>query len=768
MKPKNTAVILALMIALILATSNISPVISPIDPPIVGYPSGPFEKFGPRVDKLTFKVASSVTAEADLLEAGEIDIMDWAAPGARWESWLANPDITMGNFSELAMIYFALNVQRWPLGHGDQLPHGWTAFPPGYRGSHVDELWPTEWGGTADALYVDYDHCQRCNDARWFRRGISYLLNREAIVGELVGVTEMETLIEPPIVDSWENPAAPRYDYDPALATMCFENGGFEDYDEDNWLEYSPSHAADPPGPTGPSDMEELPTLQIYIRADDQERTYAGTKWIEDLDLAGVPNRKPPLIVSNTECSLHAWQNYDYDVYIEYWDWGVPLPDLYYEGFHTDKDLTPVYYESYTIQPDGSTIPGAAQWVPWADNSVRYHNKEYDVQGELFTKSLSPAEALAPCYEMQMILHDDAIVIPLYAHVGFNGHRTEYCGPETAYAGLTWEGFNNEPGISFYSLWTLLNAHPQGFERGTDGLCTLRHGLVNDVVTFNILQTWWFYDLQVLENIYESLIVMDPNNQTNYIPWLCETYNVGTWTKSGGAIASAINFTLIPDILWQDGVAMTAADVAFSIEHFNYTKAVSYYTTTEKIHSTVIHPNTPELGKETIEIRFHDKSWLALSWASVLVVIPKHIWEGKDANWDPVANHAVIGTGPFRFFGDPDGAGPLPRQVGCVDRVLGQYVYLRRNPNYFRKLVRPDMMPNPDWPPTWSSDGMILSNDFLTAVGQFGTAYPYWHSKWGTLADVNKDRVVDIDDLMEIGVRYGDTGYEEGYPPYYT
>ncbi len=745
MKSKSTVIILALMSTMILAAFNVTSVVSQT-PPIVGYPSGPFDKFGPRVDRLTFKVAGTPSLEADMLELGQIDMMDWGAPGARWPSWLANPDITMGNYSELSMIYFAPNVQRWPLGHGDQLPHGWTAFPAGYRGGHVDALWPSIWGGTGDKLFTDYDHCQRCSDSRWFRRGLAHLLDRNSIVSELIGVTGMETLIMPAITDTWENPAAPKYAYDHLLAAQAFANGGFNDYDGDPQLEYSPSHATPTP-PTPPSDMEELPSLQIYIRSDDPDRQVAGLRFADDLTLAGVPN--DALIRSNTECSEHAWQTYDYDFYIEYWDWGTPLPDIYYEGFHSRKDLTDVYYESY------DTVPGASQYVAWSDNSVRYHDKDYDVQADLFKNALDPSAALAPCFEMQMILHGDAVVIPLYTYVGFQGHRTYYSGPETNYAGKKWEGFCNEPGLGFFSLWTLFNARPEGLERGFDGECTLRHGLVNDVVTFNILKTWWFYDLQVLTNIYETLIVQDPHNQTNYIPWLCETYNVGTWEKPGGATGSAINFTLISPIAFQDGVLMTAEDVAFSIDHMNDTQAVSYYPTTQKIHSTVIHSDTPTPGKETIEIRFHDQSWLAITWAATVPVIPKHIWEGKSKDWDPVANDAVIGTGPFMFYKDD--------VVGRVDRLPGQFVYLKANEHYFRRLVRPDFYPAVPGP-----DGTVDIDDFGTAVGQFGTAHPYWLSPtYGPLADVNKDRVVDIDDLLDVAVRFGKTGYIDGYPPEY-
>jgi hypothetical protein len=54
-------------------------------------------------------------------------------------------------------------------------------------------------------------------------------------------------------------------------------------------------------------------------------------------------------------------------------------------------------------------------------------------------------------------------------------------------------------------------------------------------------------------------------------------------------------------------------------------------------------------------------------------------------------------------------------------------------------------------------DGQVDLDDFMIAVGQFGTAYPNWNPVWGPVCDVNNDKVVDIDDLMIIALHYGET-----------
>lgn len=771
MKAMNNVLTIVLMLALISTSLIGTQVFSQVEPPIVPSGEGVWEKFGPRVDNLIFKIAGSVSTEALMLANGEIDIMEWAVPGTEWANWLADPEITMGEYMELSMIYIAPNHARWPLGHGDQQPAGldWSHFDPTspktvaegiafYTGNHNLSDWPqylrdasgkeinVDTGGTGvnpwtkEPTYYFDPNCQRCLDARQFRRALAHLVNREPIISHMRGTgTPMETLILPPITDVWENETArmgTMYPFGLDNAKAALAAGGFQDWDNDGTIEYSPGHDG--------VIVEELPSIEVYIRQDDPDRIFVGTYFTQQMDLVGIPNT--PKITSNVICSQHVWQYpYNYDIYIEYWDWGVPLPDIYYEGFHSKKDTYPASF---------------------ADNSIRYHNHAFDTVAEEFLTKPTAAEAIEPAKKMQGIMSEDAAVIPLYDYVGYMSHRTNYgtFPGEEAYAGKKWAGFNNEPGVGFYSLWNMLNVHPEGLERGG----TLRHGLVNDITDFNIHRTWWTYDLQILLQIYEALMVVNPENQTEYLPWLAESVTVGTWTKPGYGPASAFNITLIPGILWQDLEFLTVDDVGFSFTYNKEHVTINYWAVKDfegyKTYDT--DPAIP--GNETIELRFSVLSWLAQSWVSGVPIIPKHIWEGKDPwTYDPsvpdpeTGKYGLIGTGPFMFYGDGI--------LGKVDRVPGEFVYMKPNPTYFRRLVRPDFYPHVSTPENpWGADGKIDIDDFMSAVGQFGLAPPYWHPEWGPRADVNKDRKVLAIDLTEIAVRYGKTGFIDGYPAYYV
>jgi len=190
MKLKTIVSMLVMISALMLATFNEVPVVS--QGGSVPAPDGPFEKYGPRVGRLIWHVSGGVVAEVGDFEAGLIDIMDWAAPADKWADWLADPEIEMGDFGEFASIYLAFNTMRWPLGHGDQLPDGWTSYPTGYISNHNLSLWsdgtmksdlPV---GTADMVYVDYN-CQRDLDARQFRRGLAHMVDRATQIAYMEG-----------------------------------------------------------------------------------------------------------------------------------------------------------------------------------------------------------------------------------------------------------------------------------------------------------------------------------------------------------------------------------------------------------------------------------------------------------------------------------------------------------------------------------------------------------------------------------------------------
>jgi len=731
MKLKSTTFVIAMMSVLILTTLGMVQVAPQVTPPILPYPSGPFEKYGPRVDRIIFKVAGSVVTEHDMFVAGEIDVEDWSSPAERWEDWQKNPMITMGEMSEYGFIYYGFHMQRWPLGHGDHLPPGWSDFPEGYLSDHDPALWPTESpvdGGTGERQWIDYN-CRRCQDATHFRRALAHLANRDAQIAYMIGAgTPITSLIMPGIKDAWEyldaegNPLYPTYKYSLAEAEQELALGWFGDWDNDGTIEYSPDHSG------SEATKEELPTSVFYTRADDDHRIYAGLLLSDDMSLLGIPHEL--IITSYSEFSLQCWQAYDFDIYIEYWDWGDPLPDIYSEGFHSDKD-----------------------WYPdiWSDNNIMYHSKEYDSLAEYFTNATTVAEAIPYCNAMQVKLAEDAPVVPMYTYVGYQSHRTEYgtWPGETQYAGRNWTGMCNYPGTGFPNAWTHLNAHPEGFEKGG----TLRQGLNLDPLNLDAMDAVWFYEGMVLEGIYDGLITNDPNNMTEYIPWLCKSFEQGTWTKPGVGTCSAINFTMIPGVLWQDGAPLTLEDIGFSFWFARECMSTGYWAVKDYDSYVTYDTDPTRTGNETIEIRYGKQSWLTPYWCAGVYIIPKHIWEpiGPDGSgpWVPEDHDAVFGTGAFRFYKD--------NIVGRVDRVPGAYLYLEPNPLYFRKYIWPDVCDATHTPSV--VDEWVDGSDFSEVAkpdNLFEDENPdgTWSIAWGEHCDVNKDGHIGVDDLGEIGTHW--------------
>jgi len=739
---RNYGWILTLLI--LLGLTICAPVVSVEPVPPVVPASGTFEKYGPRVDRLIFSVCGRVE-EVIIFEQGLVDLMDVPVPRHLWDDWLADPEITMGEYEEFAAIYLALNNMRWPIGHGDQLPTHWSSFPEGYVGNHSLDLWngdPTSSDlpvGTADMTYVDYDHCQRCNDSRWFRRGLAHMVDRACQIAymEGVGVALNRTLFWPALKD-WEYPNgyAIEYAYNLTKARACFEAGGFKDWDNDDVMEYSPVVN----GSRG-SAIEELPTLQFYVCRDDDHSVHASQLLSADMHQLGIPHYLFPdywFVIAQK-----VWSEYDYDIYIEYRDW-TPTPDFYAEWFMSRKD----------IYPD-----------PWGDNEHRYHSQEFDLAAEFFLNATGSEAAKPYCYKMQEIIHRDVAAIPFYCYVGYVAHRTNYGHfyGEEKYWDFPWQGFVNEMGVGFHSFWTHLNTHPQeqgdpwspatrGFEKGG----TLRQGLSSDPELLDVMDSIYSNERLVLDRIYESLLKFNPYDPTQFMPWLCMSYEVGTWEHPTEGTCSAINFTLIPGVLWQDGEFLTWQDVNFSFWFTRECMSVNYRYAKdfeECVNYTDIidldHDGTPDTEVEVIETRFNVLSWLAPYWCSGVPIIPKHIWEPVgvwgNAAYCPEDFDEVIGTGPFRFY--KDGV------VGRVNRVPGEYLYLEPNPLYFRKYVWPDVCDETHTPCT--TDGWVDIEDFMEVINNiFEREEPdgTWRTPWGPHCDVNNDGRIGIGDLMEIGV----------------
>ncbi len=683
------------MTLLMFLTSFMIPVISgPVE-------EETYEMFGPRVDSMQLIVYGTLESEFTAFEAGEIDVIDWPLTPdliIKYSESPWNETIQLGEVAGMWYYEFDINCIA---------PDKW-----------ADQYWPT-------------------GDV-WFRKALAHLVNKTRIVVEqMQGYGEALDTFYPPALYDWLNPNpaidywnGTKYDYNVTKAVEILNDHGYEDWDGDGYLEYSPD------GGTTWKDFDgdggSIP-LQVYIRKDDPVRKQAGIWLCDELDRVGIANSR--FIESGGTCWLHAWQYYDYSIYTGGWDITLSA-EYYYDLWHSKFDVYPRF---------------------GAGNYMRYHNDTFDYWAEALKFAPTKEDALVAAWMCQEIVADQVAGIPLYTDLGAMAHRKKYGAHtgEEQYENAKWLGFVNEEGISYQNAWSEMNAHPEGFPRGG----VYRQGMLNDIESMNPVRADMFWDWIPLEIIYDTLTDNDPFTPLADVPWLALDWNVTIAphpAMPGNPDVTKITFRLADNVLWHDGVPFTAYDVQFTLQYMTESMAVLFYPWTELVPYSEVDPADPYL----IDVYANVTSYFALHWASWIPIIPKHIWEQVPAaaaiDWDIETNspayvseddllngHAIIGTGPFMYH----------------SRVLGESMRIDANPTYFRELVKPDVFTEGATVP--GPDGLVDLNDFLVVAGEgvIFTGDPTWDPDWGPACDVNQDLWVGISDLMEIGVRVGETGY---------
>lgn len=104
-------------------------------------------------------------------------------------------------------------------------------------------------------------------------------------------------------------------------------------------------------------------------------------------------------------------------------------------------------------------------------------------------------------------------------------------------------------------------------------------------------------------------------------------------------------FHLRRDVVWHDGRPFTAHDVTYSFEH----ALLRFHARTRASLESVLVA-IEALDDSTVEFRFRRPYAPLLQQLNVVEapILPRHVFAGTDPQRNP-ANHAPIGTGPFRF-----------------------------------------------------------------------------------------------------------------------
>ncbi|HEY9348754.1 MAG TPA: peptide ABC transporter substrate-binding protein, partial [Inquilinus sp.] len=207
-----------------------------------------------------------------------------------------------------------------------------------------------------------------------------------------------------------------------------------------------------------------------------------------------------------------------------------------------------------------------------------------------------------------------------------------------------------------------------GWAEGRGG--TLTAGLTYDIDTLNVYSTGYLGDVQAA--VVEGLLA--PNGKAEYVPVLATevpTLQNGGIVLTDGGKKMTVTYKLRPNVKWHDGQPFTSADVKFTWEAVKNEKFIAESKDgTEDIESI----DTPD--ELTAICRYNT---VAPDFASTLFtfgILPRHTLEGKDLNTDPY-NEKPLGTGPFMV----------------KEFKRGQYVLTERNPNYWRKDDKGEVLP---------------------------------------------------------------------------
>ena len=158
----------------------------------------------------------------------------------------------------------------------------------------------------------------------------------------------------------------------------------------------------------------------------------------------------------------------------------------------------------------------------------------------------------------------------------------------------------------------------------------------------------------IISKMYESMFIV--LNDGSFVPWLADSWEVSD-------DATEYTFHLNPDATWSDGVALTADDVVYTFEMLIENDLEG--STVREIESvTAVDAHTVKFVTENSFVPF-------LYRCGIVEIVPEHIWGELD---DPVLftnNEAPVGSGPWLFERWEE----------------GQYITLKKNPNYWKGEV---------------------------------------------------------------------------------
>jgi len=130
--------------------------------------------------------------------------------------------------------------------------------------------------------------------------------------------------------------------------------------------------------------------------------------------------------------------------------------------------------------------------------------------------------------------------------------------------------------------------------------------------------------------VYEPLLQFDLASPPKYTPWLATAYS---WSNGG----KSITFTIRQGVKWNDGTAMTPADVAFTYNLVMKNAAINL---------AGLPITSAAASGNTVTINFSSAQYLNLQEISGVPILPKAIWSQYQSSPTTFTDAKPVGTGP--------------------------------------------------------------------------------------------------------------------------
>ena len=304
--------------------------------------------------------------------------------------------------------------------------------------------------------------------------------------------------------------------------------------------------------------------------------------------------------------------------------WGYPGPypiPTYDEGGY---DMLFIGW-SWPLDVDMTGLFDTPSFPPNGDNFYQYSRPEMDWAIANYSQSANPTEQLYWANEIQQLLYNDLPSITIFYAQEVYAHDENLSGWDP----LIWDTYRQP-----MENWSIPNQSE------------FHYATYDEFEDFHIFQIESYIDAQWLEQIYDGIIIRDPETRgwTNRI--------ATSWSSSDGY---TYNVHLNPNTKWADGHVLNASDIEYSFNLYidpNFTE--SDYGTFCPVYN---NESVSIISEFEFNFTFLTTCIVPEDYLSQNL-LPKHIWESvspedhriQALNWavnDTLDSKKIIGSGPY-------------------------------------------------------------------------------------------------------------------------